>query len=130
MEVERDQVVDRNAGQLLHGVERALRRRSRPRGVDPVGRDADVGVAVDRHVEVAREREQRERVLLRVGADQHQRVRARVLRAEALVAGALVVADDERGRGLRTAAGTVARSFCASSPAAVCGPIAFSVSWP
>ena len=97
VEIERDQIVDRDAGQLLDGVERALRAASRPRRIDSVTRISRRRVAVDRDDEVAREREQRERVILRVGPDQHQRVGARVLRAEAAGAGALVVADDERG---------------------------------
>ena len=101
VEVDRDQVVHGDSGQLLDGVERAAHAAGRPGGVDAVGLDRGRRIAVDRHLEVAREREQRQRVRLRVGADEHDRVGARVLRAEAEGAGARVVADHERDGRLR-----------------------------
>ena len=104
VEVDRDQVVDRQAGQLLHGLERpvgrALRAR-RPGRVDPVGLERGDGVAIDRHLKVARERQQRQRVVRRIRADQHDRVGARVGETESLAPGAGVVADDQRRRRLR-----------------------------
>ncbi len=101
VEVDGDDVVDRQAGQVADGVERAFRAARRPGRVDPVGRARHVGaVAVDRDDEVARERQHRERVVRRVGADEHDGVRARARDAEALGAGARVIADDQRRRGL------------------------------
>ncbi len=79
VEVDRDQVVHREPGQLLDGLERPVRRAvpaRRPRGVDPVGLERRDRVAVDRHLQVAREREERQRVRRRIRAHEHDRVRA------------------------------------------------------
>jgi hypothetical protein len=96
MEVDGDQVVDREPRQVLDREQRALRVAARVGGVDPIGTEWGRRVAVDRHVEVARERQQRDRLGHWIGADQHQRVRER--RVARLRAGAVVVADDERDR--------------------------------
>ena len=104
VEVERDQVVDLTCSPVRCSIvstaaqRAAVRAAVGPRSVDPVVRRDRVSLAVDRDVEVAREREQRERVVLRVGAEEHERVgvRARVrVRARAR---AVVVAGDERDR--------------------------------
>ncbi len=104
VEVERDQVVDVEAGQVLHRVERrvgAVVAAGRPGGVDPVLRVDHVAVAVDGHPEVAREREQRKRVVRRVGPQQHQRVGVRAgVRIGAAGRAADVVACDESDRRL------------------------------
>ena len=104
VEVDGDQVVDRQRGEVLDRQHGALRPAARVGRVDAVGGDhvAD-GVrlgraAVDRHVEVAREGEERDGLRLRVGADEHQGVRQR--RPVRLDAGAMVVADHERDRGV------------------------------
>ena len=96
-EVDRDQVVDGYAGELAHGLERAARATGRVGGVDlrGVGRLAR---ADDLGPEVARERQQRDRLVLGVRAHEHERVRARgrVLR----LVRPPVVADHERRRRL------------------------------
>ena len=69
---------------------------ARVRRVDAVA-DRRLARAVDVDDQVAREREHRDRLRVRVGADQHQRVGARGLR---VVAEAVVVADDQRDGGL------------------------------
>ena len=58
-------------------------------------------LAVDRDDQVPREREHRQRVLLRVGADEHDRVAARVRFAERIDTGSCVVADHQRRRRVR-----------------------------
>ena len=117
VEVDRDQVVDVDAGELLDGVERAGRPTRRERRVDAVGRDCcRLVVAVDRHDEVAREREQRQRVLLRIGPDEHDRVRPGAGCAERVDPGARVVADDERRRRLRRAKPPCAGTSSTPSP--------------
>ncbi len=81
-EIDVDDVVDLEPGELLDHVERLLRATGRVGGVELV--DAD---ARDVHAQVAWDGEQRDPVLVRVDAQQHRRVRtARVaLRVEALV---------------------------------------------
>ena len=96
-EVDRDQVVDREARQLLHGLDRALGAAPGV-GVVDLLRGRAAARTGDAHDEVARQREHRDRLRLRVGAQQHQRVGAG-RRAVALV-GAVVVADDEGDRRL------------------------------
>ena len=100
-EVDRDQVVDRHVRQVPHGLERAAEAAVGVGAVDPArplcdGRTAALAGAVERDLEVARERQHRDRVRDRVGPDQHHRVRAR---GRAAVAGAVVVPEHERGRG-------------------------------
>ena len=96
-EVDGDQVVDRQAGELADGLERPLRAARRVGVVDPRTERRPAGT-VDLNEEVAREREQRDRLRLGVGADEHDRVGARL---DVLpLAGAPVVADDERRRRL------------------------------
>jgi hypothetical protein len=96
LEVDRDQVVDREVRERAHGFERAGRPTERVRLVDPARVCATVrAAAVDD--QVAREREQRDRVRGRVGSEEHDRVRAR---RGIAVAGPVVVADQERVRGL------------------------------
>ena len=97
LEVDRDQVVDRELRQLPDRLERAPRAAFGVRLVDPppVGRLTGTG-----HVdhEIARKREQRDRVRRRVRSDEHDGVRPRwVARVGSL---ALVVADDQRVRRL------------------------------
>ena len=108
VEVERDQEVDVDpAREVFHRVQRcgwAVCAAIGPRRVDPVvGRDG-VPLAVDRDVEVAREREQRKRVVPRVGAEQHQRVGVRARVRGCPRARPMVVARDERDRRLVGAA--------------------------
>ncbi len=98
VEVDGDQVVDGEAGQLLDRVECSARPADRPRGVDAIRRRRRRRIAVDGNDEVTREREQRQRLQLRVGPHEHDRVGARRSRVEPLRAGARVVSDDERGR--------------------------------
>ena len=105
VEVHGDQVVDRQSRQVLHRQDGSRRAAARVRRVDAVAARRDVaGVvglrarAVDRHVEVTREREQRDRLRRRIGTYEHQRVRER--RPVRLDAGAVVVADHQRDRGL------------------------------
>ena len=96
-EVDRDQVVDRDAREPTDGVERSLLLAGHVRVRDLV-RERRAARAVDLDEHVAREREQRDRVGLRVGAHEHQRVRAR--RRPLAVGDAEVVSDDERDGGL------------------------------
>ena len=96
-EVDRDQVVDRNAGQLANGLERALGPARRVGVVDPRAERRPAG-AVDLHEQVARERQHRDRLRVGIGAHEHDRVRAR--RRSLPLTGALVVADHERRRRL------------------------------
>ena len=93
-EVDRDDVVDRDAGQLLDGLQRPARPAVRVGLVDPAGERQLARAAGNRDDEVARERHHRDDLLLRVGAQQHDRVRARADRA--LRPEALVVADHQR----------------------------------
>jgi hypothetical protein len=95
LEVDRDDVVDGQVRQRANGFERALRPAVRVRRVDPVDGAAAVRAA---HLDdqVARERERRHRLGLRVGAEEHDRVGARRRRA---VLGPVVVADHEGVRG-------------------------------
>ena len=77
VEVERDQIVDMQSREVLHGVERRCRAvvaAELPGRVDPVLRVDRVPVAIDVHLEVAREREQRKCVVGRVGSEEHQGV--------------------------------------------------------
>ena len=96
-EVDGDQVVDRKPGQLPDGLERALRAALREGAVD-AGAEGRLAGAVDLDEEIARKREQRYRLGVGVGPDEHDRVRAR--RVALAFAGPLVVADDEGGCGL------------------------------
>jgi hypothetical protein len=96
-EVDRDQVVDRRVRERTHGLERPFGAAGGVRLVDPRAEDALAGT-VDLDEEVARERQHRDRLRLRVGPDEHDRVRARL--DTLALTGALVVAHDERGRGL------------------------------
>ena len=106
-EVDADQVVDRDPGQMPNCLERAARAAVGVGAVDPVGARSDRRSvaspggspprAVEGHLEITREREQRDRLRDRVGPDQHHRVRAR---GRVAVAGAMVVADHERDRGV------------------------------
>ena len=96
-EVDRDDVVDRQARQVADGAERPDRAAGRVRGVD-LRRERRVAGTVDRDVQVAGEREERDRLLPRVRAHQHQGVGAR--RCVLPLVGAVVVAEHERGRGL------------------------------
>ncbi len=96
-EVDRDQVVDGQPGQLADGLEGPLRAARRVGVVDP-GAEDRLARAVDLDEEVARERHHRDRLRLRIGTHEHDRVGAR-LRPLAL-AGALVVADHESRGGL------------------------------
>ena len=96
-EVDRDQVVDRDAGQLAHRVERPPRATVRVGGVD-LGHVGRLPRADDLGPQVTREREQRDGLSCRIGADQHQRVGTR-RRALRLVRPP-VVADHERSGGL------------------------------
>ena len=91
MEVDGDDVVDRDAGQLLDGLERALRAAVAVGRVDLAGAVRAV-LAPDRDGEVAREREHRDRLRVRVDAHEHDRVGARA----AAGSPARVVAEDER----------------------------------
>ena len=93
VEVDRHVVVDLDAEQLAHGLDRKRRAAVRVGVVDLAP-----AIAGDVDVEVARERQQREHLRLRVDPDQHQRVRvpARVARAVALV-----VAEYQRDGRLR-----------------------------
>jgi hypothetical protein len=104
VEVEGDEVIDLEPGQALHrdeGRGRAVVAAQRPGRVDAVGGGGSTGVAVDRHPHVAREREQRERVVGRIGSQQHQRVRVRACVGVRAGAGPVVVARDECNRRLR-----------------------------
>jgi hypothetical protein len=92
-EVDGDQVVDREPRQLPDRLERALRAALGVRAVD-AGVEARRPGADDLDVEVAREREQRDRLRLGVGAHEHDGVGPG---GDAVLAGALVVADDEGG---------------------------------
>ena len=74
-EVDRDDVVDRQPREGADGPERAHRAAGGVGGVD-LRDERRLTRAVDRHVEVAREREQRDRLLAGIRADEHQRVRA------------------------------------------------------
>ena len=93
VEVDRHVVVDLHAQHLAHGLDRERRTAVGVGLVDLARPDA-----LDRHVEVARQGEQRQHLRLRIDADQHERVRvaARVPRAVALV-----VAEHERDGRLR-----------------------------
>ena len=92
LEVDRDQVVDREACDRPHRLERPCRPAVRVRLVDPPCVRAPVGTAAV-HDQVTREREKRHRVRDGVGTDQHDGVRSG--RAVSVL-GAVVVADDER----------------------------------
>ena len=94
-EVHGDEVVDLQAGEQSHGLERALRAARGVGRVDLV-EERRAARAPDLDAHVAREREERDRVGRGVGADEHQRVRA----PARPVALAGVVADDERDGGL------------------------------
>ena len=97
VEVDRDQVVDRQPGQVLHRLEGAARAALGVGGVDLAAERRLSGARdVDDHV--AREREHRDRLRLGVCAQQHHRVGAR--RRALPVAHAMVVAGDQRDRGL------------------------------
>ena len=96
-EVDRDQVVDRNARELAHGLERASSTAVGVGSVD-LGRVRRFAGADDLCLEIAWEREHRDRVVLRIRADKHEGVRAR---GRSLgLARATVVPDDESCRGL------------------------------
>ena len=97
-EVDRDDVVDRDAGQLLDGLERPARPAVGVGLVDPPAEGQLARTAGNGNDEVARERHHRDDLLLRVGAQKHDRVRAGAERA--LGTEALVVADHERDRRL------------------------------
>ena len=100
-EVDRDHVVDRDPGQLLHGRQRAARAAVGVGLVD-AARPRRVALAAGvRHDEVAREGQHRDRVLLRIDAHEHDRVGAGAGRG---VAGAHVVADHDGHRRLVRAA--------------------------
>jgi hypothetical protein len=102
VEVDSDDVVDGNVREVCDRVERSLLAADRPRLVDAAVRTRHVGaVAIDRHLEVARERHERQRVVRRVAADEHDRVGARLLAQRRIGALAGVVADDQRRRRLR-----------------------------
>ena len=96
-EVDGDDVVDRQARQGADGAQRPDGAARCVRRVD-LRREGRVAGTVDRHVEVTREREQRDRLLTRVGAHEHERVRAR-RRVLALVR-TVVVAEHECRRRL------------------------------
>jgi hypothetical protein len=92
-EVDRDEVVDRQARQRLHCLDRALRAARRVRGVDAVA-EWQAARTVNLDLEVAREGEQRDRLLPGIHANEHHRVRARrCLRAVALP---VVVTEEQR----------------------------------
>ncbi len=97
-EVDHDQVVDLDPGELLHRLERPLGPAARVGLVDPVA-EGRLARAMDLDVQVAREREHRDRVRRGVGAHEHERVRAGRI-PELDVLEPAVVADHERGRGL------------------------------
>ena len=76
-EVDRHQVVHRQAGQRLHRRQAAGSAAERVGGVDLVQSQVALARALDVDLEVAREGQHRDRVRARVGAEQHHRVRAR-----------------------------------------------------
>ena len=82
-EVHVDHVVDRQAGDRLDGLERELGPAELVGGVDLVR-----AVAGDLDLEVARQRQDRRGLLVRVEAHEHDRVRARAARALGVVAAA------------------------------------------
>ena len=90
------QIVDRQPGEVADRVERSRRAAGGVRGVDLRGEDRIRAADLDHHV--ARQGQHRDRVRLRVGAEQHQRVGAR--RSALRLAVAAVVADHERDRRL------------------------------
>ncbi len=97
-EVDRDVVVDVDAGELVDGLDRTLDAAVGVGLVD-LGRARRVPLAADRgDQQVARERQHRDRLLLRIDADEHQRVRAGVQLVP--VALAPVVADEQCDRRL------------------------------
>ena len=95
-EVDGDQVVDREAGQPADRLERPLRAAGRVRRVDLRAELVSGAADVDDHV--SREREHRDRLRLRIGPQEHERVGARGRSLRLTVPA--VVADHERDRGL------------------------------
>ena len=96
-EVDGDQVVHRHARQRLDRVQGALRPAVGV-GVGDLVEEPRSPRAPDLDAHVARERQERDRVRGRIGANQHQRVRAP--RGVVAVLLAVVVADHERDRRL------------------------------
>ncbi len=96
-EVDGNQVVHLEAGQGLHGVEGALRPALlvRVRDLVEVRQPAR---APDLDAHVSRKRQERDRIGVRIGAHEHQRVRAR--RRSLAVREPVVVTDHERKSGL------------------------------
>ena len=95
VEVDADQEVDRETRQLANRLERPLGAAVRVRGVDSVRGGATVR-ALDLDDEVAGKGEHRDRVVRRIGAQEHERVRAG---RSGSVLGTVVVADHERDTG-------------------------------
>jgi hypothetical protein len=75
VEVDGDQIVDRQPGEVTHRQQRSLDVAASIGRVDPVDA-ARRGTAVDWHLEVAREREHRDRLVDRICTHEHHRVRA------------------------------------------------------
>ena len=96
-EIDRDDVVDRDAGQVANGLDCSPRAARRVRGVDPVD-ERGPARATNLHLQVARERQHRDRLAVGVGPHEHQRVGAR--RGVCTVLLPPVVADDEGCRRL------------------------------
>ena len=97
LEVDCDHVVDRDPGQLLHRRQRPLGAAVRVGLVDPAGpRRMPLAPRVSDD-EVAREREQRHDIPLRIDPNEHDRVRAG---AGGRIALPYVVADDDADGGL------------------------------
>ena len=104
-EVDVDHVVDRNAEDLFDGLDGELRPADRVRRVDLLGgRRAVIGV--NRHLQVARDREHRRVRLVRVKMNEQHRVRVRRRAAVDRALGPLVRADQQqRLRPARVGAG-------------------------
>jgi hypothetical protein len=109
VEVDGDDVIDRQPGERPDGLGRAARAAERERRVDPVAPRRRMGAAT-RMIddEVSREREERDRVLVRVGADKHHGVGAADVGLRSLAG---VVADDQGVRGLAGLGGNEGDAF-------------------